>query len=78
MWGVICCHIAEEKMLSKTIKDPLILEGAYSQWLVINSGIKEALEAKILAGKVKDRVYELSATSSSATKSISKLRTTVT
>ena len=53
------------------------MEGAYSQWLVINSGIKEALEAKILAGKVKDRVYELSATSSSATKSISKIRTTV-
>ena len=42
-----------------------------------NSVIKEALEAKILVGKVKDRVDELSATSSSATKSISELRKTV-
>ena len=49
----------------------------YAQWLVSNSGSKEPLEAKILVGKVKDRVDELSATSSSATKSISELRTTV-
>ena len=36
--------------------------GAYVQWLVINSGIKEVLEAKTLEGKLKDCVDELSAT----------------
>ena len=51
--------------------------GAYAQWLVSNSGINEAPEAKILAGKVKDRVEELSGTSSSTTKSISELKTMV-
>ena len=42
-----------------------------------NTGRKEALKAKILVGKLKDRVGELSATSSSTTKSISKLKTMV-
>ena len=45
--------------------------------MVSNSVRKEALEDKKLAGKLKDRVDELSATSSSNTKSISKLKTTV-
>ena len=64
-------------MLSKTIKGHPIVVGAYDQWLVSNSGKNEALEAKILEGNVYERVDELSATSSSATKSISELRTTV-
>ena len=51
--------------------------GDYTQWLVSNSVRKEALGAKILVGKLKDRVGELSGTSSSTTKSISKLKTTV-
>ena len=46
-------------MLSKTIKDYPIVVGAYAHWFVSNSGKKEDLEAKILAGQVKDRVYEL-------------------
>ena len=77
MWGVIRYHLAEEKMLRK-IKDHPIVVGAYAQWLLINSVRKKALEARILVGKVNDRVDELSATSSCTTKSISKLRTTVT
>ena len=36
--------------------------GAYTQWLVSNSGRKEAIEDKILAGKVKDRVDKISET----------------
>ena len=75
VWGVIRYHLAEEKMLRK-IKDHPIVVGAYAQWLLINSVRKKALEARILVGKVNDRVDELSATSSCTTKSISKLRTT--
>ena len=52
--------------------------GAYAKWLGSNSDIKEALKAKILAGKLKDRVKKISATSSETTKSISEIRTTVT
>ena len=51
--------------------------GAYAQWLVSNSERNEAIEAKILAGKVNDRVDDLSSTSSSTIKSISEIRTTV-
>ena len=45
--------------------------------MVSNSVRKEALEYKALAGKLKDRVDNLSATSSSTTKSISELKMTV-
>ena len=51
--------------------------GAYTQWLVSNSGREKALEDKKLAGKFKDRVYDLSAKSSSTTKIIIELKTTV-
>ena len=47
-------------MLSKPIKDYPIVVGAYNHWFVINSGRKEALEAKKLSGKLKDYVDELS------------------
>ena len=77
VWGVIFCHLAELKILSKSIKYPHIVVGAYSWCLVGNSGRKEALETKILAVKVKDRIDELSSTLSSTTKSISKLGTMV-
>ena len=64
-------------MLSKTIKDPHILVGAYAQWLVINSYIKETLEDKALEEKLKNRVDEIISTLISTTKGISELTTTV-
>ena len=64
-------------MLSKTIKDPPILVGAYAQWLVINSYIKETLEDKALEEKLKDRVDEIISILISTTKGISELTTTV-
>ena len=45
--------------------------------LVSNSVSKESLEAKKLAGKLKYCVDKISATSSSTTKNISELNTTV-
>ena len=77
VWGLIFFHLAEENMLSKTIKNHSIVVGVHDQCFVSNSSKKEALKAKILAGKVKDRVDELSDTLSSTTKSGSKLKTTV-
>ena len=77
MWGLIRCHLDEEKIISKTIKYHPILVDAYAQWLVINSGRKDYLDTKIMAGNLKDRVENLSVTSSSAIKSISKLKAVV-
>ena len=51
--------------------------GAYAKWLGSNSDIKEALKAKILAGKLKDSVDEISTKSSSTTNSIRKIKTAV-
>ena len=77
MWGVIRCHIDEEKIISKTIKDQPILVGAYAKWFVSNSGRKEALEAKKMVVKLKYLVDKLSDTSSSAINIISELKTAV-
>ena len=77
MWVVIHCHLDEEKIISKTIKYHPIVVDAYDQWLVINSGRKDYLDTKIMAGNLKDRVENLSVTSSSAIKSISKLKAVV-
>ena len=64
-------------MISKTIKYHPIVVVDYAQWLVSASGRKEALEAQTLAGKLKDRVDELSATLSSTTTNTSELKTMV-
>ena len=77
MWGVIFCHIDENKMLSKTIKYHPIVVGAYAKWLVSNSSRKEAIYAKTLAVKLKEHIDELSAASYSTTKRISDLKTRV-
>mmetsp|Transcript_20683 Transcript_20683/g.30304 ORF Transcript_20683/g.30304 Transcript_20683/m.30304 type:complete len:733 (-) Transcript_20683:5335-7533(-) len=47
MWGSVRCFLAADRMLQKGFKDHPIVVGAYSQWLVSNSGRKEALEAKL-------------------------------
>ena len=46
IWGTIRCFIAAESMLKKGFRDHPIVVGAYSQWLVINSGRKEAQESQ--------------------------------
>ena len=51
--------------------------GLYAQWLVSNSGRKESLYVKTLSVKLKYRVYQLSAASSSTTKIMSHLKTEV-
>ena len=51
--------------------------GTYTQWLVSKSGIKEDLNSKSLARKLKDRVDDLSEMSHSTNKSISEPKTTV-
>ena len=53
MWGVILCHLVEEKILSKTIKDHPISVGAYIMGFVSNSGKNEALEVKYLRLKLR-------------------------
>ena len=46
IWGSIHCFIAAESMLEKGFRDHPIVVGAYSQWLVSNSGRKEAQESQ--------------------------------
>ena len=46
-------------MLEKSIKDHPIVVGYYARWIVSKSGRKEAMDAKIMATNLKDKVNEL-------------------
>ena len=70
IWGVIKGHIAANKMLEKSIKDHPIVVGDYSQWLVSNSGRKEAMDTNIMYTKLKYNLYEISYSTTSDAKSI--------
>ena len=50
-------HLANEKMLVKFIKDHPFVVGDYAQWFMRNPGRKEAMDAKVIATKLKDKVY---------------------
>ena len=47
-------------MLEKFTKDHPIVFVAYSQWLVSNYGRKGAMDAKVMANKIKYKVDEIS------------------
>ena len=64
-------------MLEESIKDHPIVVGDFSQWLVINSGRKEATDAKIVATKLKDKADELSSSTNFDAKSINKLKNSI-
>ena len=52
--GVINIHLAANKILEKSIKNYPVVVGSYSQWIVSNSGRKSAMDANIMATKLKD------------------------
>ena len=58
-------HLAANKMLSKSIKDHPIVVGTYANWLVINYGMREAMDGKIMATKITYKVDEVSSSSAS-------------
>ena len=64
-------------MLEKSIRDHPIVVEAYAKWLVSNSGRKEDMEAKVMATKLKEKVDEISSSTTSAAKSINELKTSV-
>ena len=59
IWGVIRSHMATKAILKKGFKDHPVVVGAYAQWLVSNSGKKDASEAKAAIAKVTATVADL-------------------
>ena len=66
-------YLAADKMLAKSIKDHPIVVGAYAQWLVSNSGIKEAVDYKIMDNNLKYKSDELFSSSAASSNSINEL-----
>ena len=65
------------KDVGKSIKDNPIVIWAYTQWLVINSVRKEAMDANIMDNNIRDNVDDISYLTSYATKRIIELKTSV-
>ena len=63
--------------MAKSIKDHPIVVGYYDRWIVSNSGRKEAMDAKVMATKLKYDVDDISSPTTSAAKSINELNTSV-
>ena len=77
IWGIIKIHIATDKMLGKYITDhPIVIEN-YSQWLVINCRIQEAMEAKVRATKINDKVGNIFSSTASSAKRINEFKTSI-
>ena len=70
-------YLAFNKVLAKSTKDHPIVVGAYNQWLVSKSEKKEAMDVKVIATKIKDKVDELSSSTNSAANIINELKTSV-
>ena len=64
-------------MLEKSIKDHLIVIGAYAQWIEIKYGRKEAMNTKVMDTKLKYKVDEISSSATSASNGINELQTYV-
>ena len=70
-------HLAADNMLAKSVKDHTIFFVAYAQWIVSNSGIKEAMDSKIISAKLKYKVDEISSSSASSFNIINELKISV-
>ena len=68
---------SRQQDVGKSIKDHPIVVGASAQWLVSNSGRKEAIYANIMDTKLKDKVDELSSLSASSSNSNNELNISV-
>ena len=77
IWGTIRCFIAAEAMLEKGFRDHPIVVGAYSQWLVSNSGRKEAQEAQKAVDKLQREVASLTLIGKELKSSVAALQGTV-
>ena len=72
IWGVIRTHMAARAIVKKGFKDHPVVVGAYAQWLVSNSGKRDASEAKASISKLSDIVSSLKE-SCATKKSVSQL-----
>ena len=77
-WGVIKSHLATTSMLKKGIKDHPIMVGAYAQWLVSNSGQREAFEAQSMVKSLSSKVDSMSSTIKDTFSALADVKSTIT
>ena len=78
LWGVIKSHLATASMLKKGIKDHPFVVGAYTQWLVSNSGCREAIEAQSMVKSLTSKVDSMSSTVNDTSSALADVKSTMT
>jgi hypothetical protein len=59
LWAIIQTHMISEDLELRNIKDHPIVVGAYTEWIVANSGRREAEEVRALNIKLTAQVETL-------------------
>ena len=77
IWGSMQCVLAAEEMVEVGLQDHPVVNGAFSTWLVHNTGRREALEAVKLCEKLQTKVKDQEAEISDLKGQLSSLKKTV-
>ena len=77
IWGSMQCVLAAENMALVGIHDHSVVHGAFSTWLVHNSGQKEALYATKLCEKLRCKIEDQETTISDLKGQLTSLKKTV-
>ena len=77
IWGSMQCVLAADSMLSVGIQDHPVVNGAFSTWLVHNTGRREALDAVKQCDKLRSQVKDQDALISDLKSQLASLKKTV-
>ena len=77
IWGSVRCYLAADKMLQRGFKDHPVVVGAYSTWLVSNSGRKEASTMSAQIASINNNMATVTDSLHSVKKELSDLKSSV-
>ena len=77
IWGAAKTDIAVYKMADKGIRNHPVVVGAYAQWMVGNSGLKEAEAAKREAAKACQAVSDFKSLLSDQARSLAEAKSKI-
>jgi hypothetical protein len=76
LWSVMQTHLLSQDLEHRKVKDHPIVVGAYTEWIVANSGRREAEEVRTLNTKLSAQVMVLEKELDSAKKRLDAVKST--
>jgi hypothetical protein len=77
IWGAAKTDVAVVKMMDSGIRNHPVVVGAYAQWMVSNSGLRESASARKEASAAKQAVSDLKSQLAEQSKSLSEARSKI-